>query len=153
MKRTILFFAVLLVSMSNFAQTNDYIEMSRTVLKAETKEVIAGVMTLSEAQSTPFWEIYNEYQAQNYTVQNKRIAIIKDYSDNYENLSDEKANELVNQSFAYQIEDIKLKKKYYKKMTKVVPAVEAAKFIQAISKIDDLVNAQLALEIPLIETK
>lgn len=153
MKKTILFFAILLASMTNFAQTNDYIEMSRTLLKAETKEVIAEVMTLSEAQSTPFWEIYNEYQAQNYTVQNKRIAIIKDYADNYENLTDEKANELVNQSFDFQMEDIKLKKKYYKKMTKVVSATEAAKFIQAISKIDDLVNAQLALEIPIIDTK
>ena len=43
-------------------------------------------------------------------------------------------------------------KKYYKKMKKIIPTTEAAKFIQAINKIDDLVNAKLALEIPLISS-
>ncbi|GGZ80568.1 hypothetical protein [Algibacter mikhailovii] len=153
MKKSLLIFAALILSIASFAQSNEYIELTRSVLKTETKAAIAGVMNLTEAQSAPFWDLYNEFETQNYNVQNKRIALIKDYAKNYENLTDDKANELVNQYFAYKQEDLKLKKKYYKKIKKVVPATESAKFLQAINKIDDLINAELALDIPLIKTE
>ncbi|MDO6760295.1 hypothetical protein Q4566_08810 [Tamlana sp. 2_MG-2023] len=153
MKNKLLILATLLTISINYAQTDDYTEMSRTILKSETKEAIAEVMTLNETQSAPFWELYNEFELENYTVKNKRIAIINDYAKNFENTSNEKADELIKAFFAYKAEDLKLKKKYYKKMKKIIPATEAAKFIQAINKIDDLVNAELALEVPLIETE
>lgn len=153
MKKTILCIALLLVSLINYAQSDDYIEMSREVLKVETKDALGSVLKLNDTQKTAFWEMYSEYEAENYKIQNKRIAIIKDFAANYENLSDEKANSLVNQSFSYKQDVLKLRKKYYKKAKKIIPATEAAKFVQALNKIDDLINAELALEIPLIETE
>ena len=56
-------------------------------------------------------------------------------------------------AFAFKSEVLKLNKTYYKKFKKVIPVGEAAKLFQALSKIDNLVNAQLALEIPLLEIK
>ena len=133
--------------------TNDYLEMSREVLKVEKKAAIADVMDLSEAQSQPFWNLYNEYQGKLYTVHNKRIDGIKNFAKNYENMSDEKADELWMNFIGYQGDLLKLKKGYYKKFKKILPAVKAARFFQAENKIEALVNAQLALDIPMIETK
>ena len=152
MKKSLLLIAFLFVGTANFAQTNEYVELVRAVLETETKEAIADVMDLNDTQSTDFWALYNEYEALSYFVKDKRIALIKDYAKNYGNISDEKADELVKQFFAFKKEDMKLLEKYYKKMKKVIPATEAAKFLQAINKIDDLVNAELALEIPMIES-
>jgi hypothetical protein len=154
MKKVLSIFSIVIISAAIYAQAgNDYLELARDVLKTEKKAAIAEVMQLTEAESAPFWELYNEYQGKLYLVANKRIAIIKDYADNIENLTDEKADELWLGAMAYDLEVLKLEKQYYKKFKKILPAGKAARLFQAENKIETMIDAQLALEIPLIETK
>ena len=154
MKKVMIVVVITLLSIQSYAQTEtDYLEISRDVLKIEKKAAIADIMKLTDDKSVKFWELYNEYESKNYTIQNKRIAIIIDFADNYENLSPKKADELLLKAFDFQAEVLKLNKTYYKKFKKIIPVGEAAKLFQALSKIDNLVNAQLALEIPLLEIK
>ncbi len=153
MKKILFVAAAVLFSVSVSAQTlNDYLEMAREVLKVEKKAAVAEAMELTEAESQPFWNLYNEYQSALYLVQNKRIAIIKDYSDNFESLTDEKADELWTSSLGYEQELLKLKKKYYAKFKKILPLAKAARFMQLENKIETLIDAELAFEVPLIET-
>ena len=154
MKKLLSIVSIVLFSTAIYAQTqNDYLELARDVLKSEKKAVIAELMQLTEAESTPFWELYTEYQGKLYLVANKRIAIIKDFADNFETLSDEKADQLWINAQVYNQEVLKLEKQYYKKFKKILPAGKAARFFQAENKIETMIDAQLALEIPLIETK
>ncbi len=154
MKTLFSFIALVVISVSSDAQTeNDYLEIAREVLKTEKKAVIAELMQLSKEESQPFWNLYNEYQGKLYLVQNKRINIIRDYAEHYETLTDEKADELYTKSMAFQQEIMKLEKQYYKKFKKILPAGKAARFFQAENKIETMIDANLALEIPLIETK
>lgn len=154
MKKILFVAAAIVWSISINAQSdNDYLELTREVLKVEKKAAVAEALQLSEAESQPFWNLYSEYQTALYVVQNKRIAIIKDFSNNYTSLSDEKADELWIGSMKYKNELLKLKKKYYAKFKKIVTPGKAARFMQLENKIETLVDASLALEIPLIETK
>jgi hypothetical protein len=109
-------------------------------------------MMLNDTESGPFWELYNEYNAELYKVHTKRVNIIKDFAENYETMSNEKADELWTSSMAFQEELLKLNRDYYKKFKKILPAGKAALYFQVENKIAALINAQLAEEIPLIET-
>jgi hypothetical protein len=154
MKKLLSILSIVFIATAIHAQSdNDYLELAREVLKSEKKAVIADVMQLTEAESIPFWELYNEYQGKLYLVANKRIAIIKDFADNFENLSDEKADQLWISAMAFSQEKLKLKKQYYNKFKKILTAGKAARFFQAENKIETMIDAQLALEIPLVETK
>ena len=154
MKKFILIVSYIFFCTLTFAQSaNDYIEMTREVIKAEKKAAVADAMQLTDAESQPFWDLYNEYQGKQYPVHNKRIAIIKDLADNYENLSDEKADELWTNYMKFQQELLKVKISYYKKFKKIISPGEAARYFQIENKIDALINANLATQIPLIETK
>ena len=154
MKKILLAVGTAFLTLTALAQSsNDYIEMTREVIKAEKKAAIAEVMNLTDAESQPFWDLYNEYQGKQYPVHNKRIAIIKDFADNYENLTDEKADELWTNYMKFQQELLKVKISYYKKLKKILPAGKAALFMQTENKIEALINASLAAEIPLIETR
>lgn len=134
-----------------FSQSfDDYLEVVRDVLNTEKKAVVAETMSLSEVQSGPFWALYNEYNAKLYTIHTERVNIIKDFAAQYESMNDEKADALVNRSLAYDAKLLKLNKSYYKKFKKILPATKAALYFQVESKIDDLINAQLASEIPLV---
>ena len=136
-----------------FAQSfDDYLEVARDVLHTEKKAVVAEAMMLSDTESAPFWELYNEYNAELYKVHTKRVNIIKDFASNYESMNDEKADALWTSSMAYQNELLKLNKTYYRKFKKIMPAGRAALYFQVENKIAMLINANLALEIPLLET-
>jgi hypothetical protein len=155
MKKSVLVsLAIIFSSVQLFAQSeDDYIEIVRDVLKTEKKVAIAEVMELSDTESGPFWEMYNEYNFEMSKVQNQRVSLIKDFAANYENMTDEKADEIWTNALSYQQKLLKLKKKYYGKFKKIMPAGKAAMYFQAENKIEALINASLAMEIPFIETK
>ncbi len=132
---------------------NDHMEMSRDVLKIEKKAAVAEAMQLSEEESKVFWPVYEAYTADASDIHSKQITLIKEFADKFENLSDEDADRILTNYLKADGEIIKLKMKYYKKFKKVVSAGKAARFMQIDNKIETLINASLALEIPLMEVK
>ena len=152
-KNFLLIVGMILIMSPAFSQSfDDYLEIVRDVLNTEKKAAVAETMALSEAESGAFWSLYNEYNAKLYEVHTERVNIIKDFAAQYESMTDEKADALVNRSLTYQTKLLKLNKSYYKKFKKILPATKAALYFQVEGKIDDLVNASLALEIPLVNT-
>lgn len=132
---------------------DDIIEIERSVLKTEKKATVAANMVLTDAEASVFWPLYEEFSAEGYKLQTERIKIIKDYAENYSNLDDVKADELMTRSIKLKQSVSKLEMKYYKKFKKVISPSKATRFFQIDNKINALINAELALEIPLVETK
>jgi hypothetical protein len=152
MKKLFVTLAVVIFGISLSAQnTDDYMEVQRGVLKTEKKAVVADAMNFTEEESTVFWPLYNEYNDKMYTLNTKVFNLIKDYAENIETMTDEKAVELWNENMKVKAELAKLEKTYFKKFQKIIPAKKAARYFQLESKIRTLVNAKLALEIPLLE--
>ncbi|NOR87031.1 MAG: hypothetical protein GQ527_05430 [Bacteroidales bacterium] len=152
MKRVILPLIFIFIGLNVFAQsTNDYIEVVRSVLKTEKKAIIAETMAFTDKEAEVFWPLYNEFNEKAYVIQSKRIALIKDFADNYETMSDLKADELWTNYLKYQQEIQNLNKQYFKKFKKFMPASKVVKYFQAENKIAALINVQLADQIPFIE--
>jgi hypothetical protein len=154
MKKTILLTILILSSYFVKAQTtDDYIELARDILKTEKKAAVAGEMNLTDAEITPFWDLYNEYNNKLSQTQNQRVALIKDYAANYESMTDDKADEIILGYFKYEQELLKLKKSYYGRFKKILPKGKVARYFQLENKIQTMVDAQLAIEIPLVEVE
>ncbi len=154
MKRIILVITLVLFAFLTQAQTSDdYIELARDILKTEKKAAIAEGMELSDTEITPFWELYNEYNSKLSQTQNQRVALIKNFAQNYESMTDEKADEIMKSFFKYQQEIVKLRKSYYSRFKKILPSSKAARYFQLENKIQALVDAELAMQIPLIEVE
>ncbi len=152
MKKNVLCLSLVFISGIILAQTtNDFIEVQRTALKTEKKAAVADAMQLSEAESTVFWPLYNEYNGKLYKLDTKLYELVLEYAKNFENLTDEKAIELWSENMAIEKELLKLKTTYFKKFKKVLSGKTVARYFQTENKIEALINAQIALEIPLIE--
>jgi hypothetical protein len=130
---------------------DDYIEIQREVLNMEKKAAIAEVMMLTEEEGEIFWPLYNEYNNELYKIQTKRVKLIKDFAENYDKMTSEKADEIWMAFFDYRTELLKLNKQYYKKFKKEMPAEKVVKYFQAENKIAVLVDFTLASEIPFLE--
>lgn len=152
MKKAILTLVTFVIVLGAQAQFHSYLEVSREVLKTDKKAMIAEVMQLSEETSKAFWPLYNEYQEKLYLVDTKSFNLIQDFADNYGNMSAEKATQLLNNVMAIDQEMLKVVKTYTKKFQKILSPQKALRYYQAERKIKILINAELALNIPLLET-
>jgi hypothetical protein len=128
-----------------------YIELLKSDMRTQKIAVITEAMQLTDKGASAFWPIHREYEIELSRIIDDRIELIKDYGQNYDNLTNEKAKALARQVFALEKRRTKLKKKYFKKFEKALSAIIAAKFIQVESQINLLIDLQIASELPLIK--
>lgn len=144
--------AVLLAPVTDaLAQGEPFVELMRTDLQADKVLLMTAAMELTDAQGEVFWPIYRDYQTKLSTIGDGRIKLIKDYAQNYETMTDEKAAELMKTSFKLQEDQLSLLKKTHKKVAKEVGPIVAARFAQAENQMLMLINLQIASEMPLIK--
>ncbi|VAX16883.1 hypothetical protein MNBD_IGNAVI01-1562 [hydrothermal vent metagenome] len=142
---------VVLMSASLFAQSTDtYLELLRSDIKAQKKAVIAEAMNLNDLQSEKFWPIYREFEFEWDKLADVRVGIIKEYAAHFDTLTDEKADELVQKSYELDEDKLDLEKEYYKKVKEQLGAKQAGKFMQLITRLNMLIDIQIAAELPLI---
>jgi len=152
MKQILIGLIILLASSLSAQSTETVIELLRSDIQANKKAVVAESMELTSEQSEKFWPIYNEFQLEVSKLGDKKIAILKKYAENYENFTNEVADNLMDKSFDLDKDALSLNKKYYEKVKKVLDAKHAGRFIQLISRMNMLIDIQLAAEIPLLPT-
>ena len=151
MKKFNLTFLFCFVAVAIYAQ-DSYMEIVRSTIKTEKKALIAEVMQLSDAESGVFWPVYNEYEDKLYKLNTDYYNIVKDFADNFENMSAEKATEIILKANKFSSDEAKLEKTYLKKMMKVISPQKTLRYFQASNKIQVMIDAQLAAEIPLLES-
>ncbi|VAW27303.1 hypothetical protein MNBD_BACTEROID06-1285, partial [hydrothermal vent metagenome] len=100
---------------------------------------------------TAFWEVYGEHETATNTLIDMRAKNIEKFADNYENLTDEVADEIVSTYMTSKAKQLKIQKTTYKKMKKIMGARQAARFIQIMNQVQLLIDVQIASEVPLIE--
>jgi hypothetical protein len=154
MKKLTLTLIAMLAMSFIYAQTvDDYVELVRTQLKADKKVVVAEVLQLQPGEGDLFWPLYDEYNSAMYKIQTERVKLIKDFAANYTTMTPVKADELMLKAFEIKKDLLGLDKKYYARFKKVIPVTKAATYFQLENKIETLVNAKLAVEIPLMQGK
>ena len=154
MKKLLFALALVFVSAPLFSQTiDDIIEVERSVLKAEKKAAVAENMNLTEEEAAAFWPVYEEFTSALYKLQTERVKIIKEYAEYYQKMDDIRADDLMGRSLKHKQSVVKLESQYFKKFKKVLSPSKVARFFQIHNKINALVAAELAIEIPLVEAK
>lgn len=134
-----------------FAQSS-YIEIVRSAIKTEKKSLISEVMQLTGEENLSFWDVYNEYDGKLYKLNTDYFKVVMDFADNFENMSADMATDILQRVNKYHMDVAKLEKVYFKKMAKVISPQKALRFFQASNKIQVMIDAQLAAEIPLLES-
>jgi len=133
------------------ADIKNQIEAMRTVLQTERKILIMNEMTFTSEEAEKFWPLYDEYRAEAKKIGDLRVKVITDYAANFESMTDEMANKLLDDSMKFEEQSVKLEKKYLKKFRKILPGIKVTRYFQLENKLDAIINFDLASEIPLME--
>jgi hypothetical protein len=153
MKKLLFIIIVLLLAntVSYGKGVDAYIELLKSDMRTQKVAVITEAMQFTDKESSAFWPVYKKYEFELSEIIDDRIELIKNYVQNYDNLTDEKARQLAKKVFALEKRRTKLKKKYFKRFEKALSSTIAAKFIQVERQINLLIDLQIASELPLIK--
>ena len=148
-----LFPLILLLSFSTAvsAQTalDEQIALTRQSAHTDRKIILMGNMTFTADESAKFWPAWNEYRAAEAANGDRTLALIKDFAANYENMTNQKASELMIDHFSIEMQNLVIKQKFAQDISKFMPETKVMRVIQIENKLDAAIDLQLAAEIPL----
>src|ERR1700757_1426837 len=127
-----------------------YIDLLREDVRQQKAEVMGSVMELSADDAAKFWPVYNDYDAELTKLNDQRAANIKEYARTYFQLTDEKADELIQKSLAYQKQRVELFAKTYDRVKQALGAITAARFAQVEHQLLLIIDLRIASSLPVV---
>lgn len=153
MRRAIRFFSLALAVVGPAAgaqEFNDEIELTRSIIQTQRQAIVTAAMQLTGDESQAFWPLYHEYRSAVRKVDDRTVALITGYSENFDTMTDELAQAMVKEFMAIRQAELDVTKKYLKRFQKILPASKVARFFQLENKLDTVIDYELASEIPLV---
>lgn len=130
--------------------TQDKIEVARSVLKADRQAIIAQTLQLTEAESTAFWPLYHQYRAELDKTGDDLLKLIKEYASVYPNVPEDKAKSLLKGLGDLEKKHAAMRASWLKKIGKILPAGKTLRFAQIESRLDLALRLEMAANIPLV---
>ena len=127
------------------------IKLLRQDLRSQKKQFAATNMQLTEAEALKFWPVYDVYTAETDKIIETRVALIKEYSGNYDALTDAQAQSLIKRWLEADDAEVQLRLKYIPIFSNVLPAKKTARFIQIDRRLGMLIDVQVMSAIPLVQ--
>jgi len=128
--------------------TREYIILLRKDVNAEKAKLLGSVMQLDAEDAAKFWPIYRDYEAELNKLNDLRVANIREYVRTYEEMSDAKADELMQNAMAYQKQRNELLAKYYARVKDQLGAITAARFVLVEHQLLMLIDLKIDSSLP-----
>lgn len=123
--------------------------VTRKLFQAQHRTVVSDNLNLTEAQSKPFWKIYDEYELERKSIGEKKIELLKKFIANIDSNNATTAANIINGTIDNQMDYLKLQKKYFKRISKEISPMVAARFMQIEQTINARISSDILSELPL----
>jgi hypothetical protein len=126
------------------------VKLLRKDVRAEKQKIMGQAMGLDADQSKKFWPIYKDYDRQLTKLNDVRLGNITAFAQNYSNMTDNKADEIVNAAISFRKKRIDLMANTYDKVRAAIGAPLAARFLQVENMLNNLIDLQIDSNLPLM---
>jgi len=126
------------------------IELARAGMASERNEIIAAAMQLDDKDAAAFWPMYRKYEYERSRLDDDRAAVVKEYAEKHSTLTDSDARSMTQRMLEYESREVALKRKYFQKFNKILPAITVAKFFQLDHRVDILMEMKVEASLPSI---
>jgi hypothetical protein len=154
MKKYILIIAASLLATFGNAQSNkEEIDLMQASFGMDKKAIVANFVNLSDNQKDAFWKLYDEYETQRKELGKQRIDLLKQYAEEYKNMTSEQADAWTKKVMELQKKTDNLITTYYVKVKAISDGTVATQFYQIENYILTSIRMQLLEAIPFVEKK
>ena len=132
------------------AELDEIVEMVRRVGQLERETVIADELEMTPDERARFWPIYDEYRAELKSVDDRLVALILEFAENYRSMPEATAVTMVDDYLDIEMDRLKVRQKYIRRLDDVLPPRKLARFVQIENKLDSVARLAIAEEVPLV---
>ena len=140
-----------LYAQSQSVTTEREIAISRQMINDKRNTALAFNMSFTEAETDAFWPLYRKYRDAMSNVATRQLDVIVYYAKHYDNMTEGKAEELLDRSLIYEEQAIKVKQLYVDKFRRILPSIKVTRLMQIEGRMDTAIKMKLAEGIPLME--
>ena len=153
MKTKIIVFTILMsLPMISMGQAiKDEIALIQSAFGMEKRALIEEYMALPK--DAPFWPAYEAYEKERRELMKQRILFINQYLENFDNMTDSKADEIATKVMKNNASFNSLHRKSYNRIKKATSATEAAKFLQLDTYIQNTILLAISESLPFLGEK
>jgi hypothetical protein len=126
-------------------------EITPETAYTEKKQIVSRNLQLTAQEAKRFWPVYEDYQKAWQALDERMTTLLADYVQHQQDLSDEKAEQLVNDLVTLNEERAKLQRFYLPKFIQVLPIKKVARYYQIESKLNALINYEVAASVPIVK--
>lgn len=127
----------------------EYIALLGSNVREEKAQIMGAVLQLNAEDAAKFWPIYEEYDAELAKLNDLRANNTQEFARSYNQMTDEKANELVKADLDSLKQRAELLSKYYERLKGPLGAVNAARFIEIENQLLSIIDLQDDSSLPL----
>ena len=121
------------------------------MLNDKRNTALAFNMSFTEQESAAFWPLYTQYRDAMSNVGSRKLAVIIDYANHYDEMTQDKAADILRRSMIYEEQALKVQQLYIEKFVQILPATKVVRLFQIENRMDAAVALKLAEGIPLME--
>jgi hypothetical protein len=140
-------------SQSSNGSIDQDIELLRKDIRSQKKQLIAANVQLTDSEAQAFWPVYDQYTADLVKTNNDKYALIKEYAQSYDTMTDAQADDWTKRVLQLDANVAALRLKYLPAFHKVLSPKKTALYEQVERKTQMLIDVQLALQIPLVQSQ
>ena len=144
--------AMLTVPALASAQAATDIAVTRQQIQTDRQAIVAQNLPLTDAQATKFWPMYQEYRIAVGKLADQRISLLMTPTA-ADTATDKEINDALNKWVQLGGQYAKLQGDWIKKFQPVLGAKGTVRFYQIETRLDLIVQASLASQIPLVPVK
>jgi hypothetical protein len=131
------------------ASPDEFVDLLRKDIRSQKKQIIAENMELSDSEAEKFWPVYDQYAAELSRIYDVKIALLKDYANNYGSMTGEQAENYIRKRGDVEQSIMQLRLKYMPAFGKVLSGRETALYYQLDWRLGLAIDVQL-VQVPLI---
>ena len=119
-------------------------------IQTDKRALVEKGMNLSPAEAKKFWPLYDQFQKELEVQQRAYNRAVLDFLNAGDSITDANAKRLAEEAMVATTAEDKLREKHFRQLLKVLPARQAARYVQIENKLQAVVRFEAAKVIPLV---
>jgi hypothetical protein len=128
-----------------------YAELLRSDVRASKVAILTELMELNESEDKTFWPLYREYDGELAKLGDERVALISEYAQNYEKLTDAIADRLALKALDLESRRQAVKAKYFERIKAALSPRTALRFLQIEHQLNLIIDLQISAALPIVQ--
>ncbi len=127
------------------------LDILRDTIRANKRAFVAVNLRLTDEEAARFWPLYDRYEGELRTINDRVVKLLDEYSNSFPNLADDRAAALIGDYLTAEADRAQLRRTYLPEFSKALPGRKVARFYQLENKMEAVLRYDLAAHIPVVE--